>query len=119
MQSVRPGWWHVRAAHRKAELDAAIVRLRALVPDLPDVEGILVFGSYARGEVGPTSDLDLIVIQRSELPQMLRTFELYPKLRIGVAFDAIVYTPEEFERLRESRAFVAQAMREGFWLHAT
>lgn len=63
---------------------------------------IMVFGSYARGEVGPDSDLDLIVEMETDKPawkQAVEIGELFGLRDWGM--DILVYRPEEFER--ESR----------------
>lgn len=58
---------------------------------------IIAFGSYARGEHGPESDLDLIVELESDKPFWERTIEV-GKLFVprDWALDLLVYTPEEF-----------------------
>ena len=45
-------------------LTAVLERLRALKPELRErfgVDAVFVFGSHARGEAGPDSDLDLLI----------------------------------------------------------
>lgn len=58
---------------------------------------IIAFGSYARGEHDPESDLDLIVELESDKPFWERTIEV-GKLFVprDWALDLLVYTPEEF-----------------------
>lgn len=81
-------------------------RLRELLEGR--VLGAWLFGSHASGSAGPDSDLDLIVVARTELPFTRRPalfdelYELFP------ALDLLVYTPEEFERLRADPS-------PGFW----
>lgn len=53
---------------------------------------------------------------QSMLSQNRRTAALYEQPDLGAPFDPIVYTREEFERLSETRLFVAQALAEGRWL---
>jgi predicted nucleotidyltransferase len=60
---------------------------------------IILFGSHARGEAAPTSDLDFLIVQDSELSnrQVRRWVEhLLWGRRFGV--DLIVRRPEEVER---------------------
>jgi predicted nucleotidyltransferase len=83
-------------------------------------EKIILFGSAARGEMGPHSDVDLLVIKRGRFHQGDLTGTIYMNL-IGVdqAVDVIVVTPEEVERYRDSRPLViAPALREGRVLYA-
>lgn len=62
---------------------------------------IILFGSYARGEPGPDSDLDLMVEMESDLPlpeRAMKVDDLFAER--GWALDVWVYTPEEVRRLR-------------------
>lgn len=113
-----PQWWLERAAERRKRLDAAVERLREQLGGLESVRLALVFGSYGRNQVGPTSDLDVIVVQETELPQTQRAAELYARLGCAVPLDLIVYTPQEFERLQRTRSFVRQAVAEGRTIYA-
>ena len=74
---------------------------------------IILFGSLARGDVGPTSDLDLIVVMDTELDFMERLAYLYDGLGQTVALDLLPYTPEELAELEATRPFIQQALREG------
>lgn len=78
---------------------------------------VLVFGSFARGDVGSWSDLDMIAVMASDLSFIKRLGELYEQLVPHVGLDLLVYTPEEWEYMRE-RSFVRHALAEGKVLHA-
>ena len=84
----------------------------------PDVMKVGYFGSYARGDWGVGSDLDLVVIL-TECGE--------PPLRRGLAFDTIsgfplpvdllVYTHDEWRRLEAARApFVRRLNAEVQWV---
>lgn len=80
---------------------------------------VILFGSYARDEAGPDSDLDFLVIEdgpfgpeRSRRAEMVRLLRLVRDFRI--ATDFLVYTPEEIEKWQSSRNHVvSHALREG------
>ena len=77
-------------------------------------ERILLFGSAARGEMGPNSDIDLLVVKRGVHRRKLAA-EIHTHL-IGVrsAVDVVVVTPEDIERYKDSPASVIEpALREG------
>ena len=74
---------------------------------------IILFGSLARGDVGPISDLDLIVVLETEMSFTQRPAYLYDTLDQKVALDLLPYTQVELDELRESRPFIGQALREG------
>ncbi len=78
---------------------------------------VVAFGSFARDDVGIASDLDMIAVMESDLPFIERLDVLYRAISPAVGLDLLVYTPEEFEHMRE-RAFVRHALAEGRVLHA-
>ena len=77
-------------------------------------EKIILFGSAARGRMGPNSDVDLLIIKEGAdaLDLMAR---IYENLRgADAAVDAIVASPEDVERFKDSHALVFKsALREG------
>ncbi|MGH9432181.1 MAG: nucleotidyltransferase domain-containing protein [Terriglobia bacterium] len=81
---------------------------------------IVLFGSRARGEAGPGSDLDLLIVEDSHLPRYKRAAR-YLRALVGVfpAKDVVVWTPREVEAWsRVPNAFVTTALREGKTLYA-
>ena len=84
-------------------------------------ERIYLFGSKARGDDGPDSDYDLMVIVSDEAPLARRRSRLaYQRLwGIGTAADVLVWTNSQFDSRRHLRASLpATIMREGKLLHA-
>ncbi len=77
-------------------------------------EKIIVFGSTARDDRHPSSDLDLLVIKSGAHRRKLAQ-KIYMNLfGIGQAVDIIVVTPEDIERYRNSIGLVIEpALREG------
>jgi uncharacterized protein len=77
-------------------------------------EKIILFGSAARGDMGPNSDVDLLIIKKGADALDLMG-QIYRNLHgAGAAVDAIVVTPEDVERFKESHALVIKpALREG------
>jgi uncharacterized protein len=60
---------------------------------------IVLFGSHARGDAGPDSDIDLMIEMETDLPFLERSLavdRLFPH-RLW-ALDAVVYTPAEVLR---------------------
>jgi uncharacterized protein len=79
-------------------------------------ERIYLFGSRARGEGGPDSDYDLMmVVRHSALPGLKREQLAYQVLRgVGAAKDALVWTADEFDRrLHLPASLPATIEREG------
>ena len=67
---------------------------------------MILFGSFARGEDVADSDLDLVVVKRTNLPFWRRVAEVRRLLKPRIAADVMVYTPEELEQLARERPFV-------------
>ena len=81
---------------------------------------IYLFGSRARGEAGPNSDYDLlVVVASSDRPGYKRDQEAFRILKgLGVAKDVIVFTRDEFERKSNVVcSLAATVLREGQLLH--
>ncbi len=81
---------------------------------------IVLFGSRARGEARPGSDLDLLIVEESSLPRYKRAAR-YLRALVGAfpAKDVLVWTPQEIEAWsRVPNAFVTTALREGKTLYA-
>jgi predicted nucleotidyltransferase len=87
----------------------------ALVFHSHGIEKAILFGSYARGEPSRHSDIDLILVKQTKQRFLDRYEGLLQDLFLalpGIAVDALIYTPEEFETMRTKR-FVARAVQEG------
>jgi predicted nucleotidyltransferase len=97
-------------------LQIIIARITAAI----DPQKIILFGSWARGERGPHSDIDLLIVQESSLPRPRR----YAQIRrlfwgMGLPMDILVYTPEEFARYQSvPGSFTHTVAREGRVLYA-
>jgi predicted nucleotidyltransferase len=97
--------------------------LQAIVNRIVEVakpERIIMFGSAARDEMGPHSDVDLLVVKRGEFHRGHLVEEIYMNLiGLGQAVDVIVVTPEEIEKYKNRAALVIYpAVREGKVVYA-
>ena len=84
-------------------------------------ERIYLFGSVARGDAGPDSDYDLMVVVPDDAPAEMQDCDLaYRALRgLGIAKDVLVWTRGEFEkRLHLKASLPSTILREGKSLHA-
>jgi uncharacterized protein len=78
-----------------------------------DPEKIILLGSHARGDNDEESDIDLIVVYRTNKRFLDRLKELYVAWSIPKAVDILAYTPEEFARMTRDNLFLQDAMKEG------
>lgn len=100
---------------RKGNPDPAILAdvIKRIV-EVADPEKIVLFGSAARGTMGPDSDLDLLVIKGGKFNRNRLTTAIYRNLSGAIGVDAMVVTPEEVERYRDAECLViCPALREG------
>lgn len=82
-------------APTRADVEDAVERLVEAFDPLQ----IVVFGSYARGETRPGSDLDLLVIMPAVENKRNAALAMRRALSgLAVGKDVIVTTPEEIER---------------------
>jgi type III restriction enzyme len=83
-----------------------------------DPEKIVLFGSRARGDNRPDSDIDLLVIVDdllgSNRKRSMPIDSALSDLKLGIDKEVIVYTPAEVEEWRNASAhIVSTALREG------
>lgn len=97
--------------------------LRQIVDRLVDTlhpARIYLFGSQARGDTGPDSDYDLMVlVDRPTEPRYRLSQKGYRALRgVHAAVDVVVWDRETFDaRLHLKASFPATVVREGKLLH--
>jgi uncharacterized protein len=75
-------------------------------------ERAIIFGSWARGTADGFSDLDLVVVRKTDRPFVDRGLDLAPLLdALPVAVDVLVYTPEEFAAAMKRGVGIFDALR--------
>jgi hypothetical protein len=75
------------------------------------------FGSYARGNWGVGSDLDLLIIVESSGSPFERRGLDWDVTGLPVPADVLVYTKHEWEAFGNRGRFYSAAMREGVWVY--
>ena len=93
-------------------LDSALRKIVIQLSQIPEVERVLLFGSYATGRRDLFTDLDLLVVMDSEQDFIHRTAELYAKIHTDVDMDLLVYTPDELMKNREN-SFIRGVLETG------
>jgi len=94
------------------------IKLQEIIRRIVEVakpEKIILFGSAARGEMGPNSDFDLLVVKSGDYHRGRLVEEIYMHLfGVGQAVDVIVVTPEDIARFKDSHSLVIKpALKEG------
>lgn len=75
------------------------------------------FGSYARGDWGVGSDLDLVIVVESSNQPFERRSVDWDTTDLPVPVDALVYTQDEWEILGQQGGFQQTLARQIIWLY--
>jgi predicted nucleotidyltransferase len=81
---------------------------------------IILFGSAARGEMAPDSDVDVMVVVPEGVNHRQTAGSIYMQFRgLGFPVDVIVATPEQLDRYRDDIGFIYyDVLREGKEIYA-
>lgn len=92
-----------------------IPELKERIVEETKPERVILFGSYAWGQPDKDSDVDFLIIQKSDEPRRIRQINLRKKLfGSGVPMDFIIYTPTELEnRLKIRDVFMRKILKDG------
>lgn len=102
----------------KEAVDSAVRRwAQRMAVERKDILQIGYFGSYARGNWGVGSDLDLIIIVESSSEPMERRAVKWDTTDLPVPADLLVYTEDEWQKMRLQGRFGRTVMREAVWVY--
>ncbi|MFA5861743.1 MAG: nucleotidyltransferase domain-containing protein [Candidatus Thermoplasmatota archaeon] len=93
----------------------AVQRLRGRLAARVPLDLVVLFGSRARSEERPLSDVDLLVVSPAFEGKSLgeRAAPLYEAWDLNLPVDFLCYTPAEFARERARVSIVQVALHEG------
>lgn len=98
-------------------IDRAVRRWASrLVQNREGVLRIGYFGSYARGDWGVGSDLDLIIILESSNQPFMRRGREFDATELPVPADVVIYSKEEWQSLKQQGRFYETVMGETVWV---
>lgn len=98
---------------RRKVIDTLLDRLAPYEP-----ERVILFGSYARNESDELSDVDLVIIKDTTEDFFSRLRSVLRLLDVNRALDILVYTPTEFEIMKQrGNALIETVLEEGIVLY--
>ena len=100
------------AQQRRLLLEAELRRMAEEVPPF-GAQRVYLIGDLAAGQVGPDTELLLVVVQATAEPFHRRADFWVTHLRPRVGTRFLVYTPEEFEALAPVDPVLREALRTG------
>jgi len=100
------------AEHRRQLLTAEARRFAEEAPPYGAM-GAWIVGDLARGQVGPETELELVIVQLTDEPFQRRGefWEAHLRPRVGTRY--LVYTPDEMDELAEVDPLLAEATTTG------
>jgi len=101
-----------RKRERRLKLEQALAHVAAQLAAL-GAEKVILFGSVARGDIGPGSDLDLLAIMPPSRSGHKWSQTIYAQVDRGVACDILVYTPDELRENLPVSALLRRILKEG------
>lgn len=99
---------------RQKSLQEELSRIVLVIQNEYDPEKIVLFGSLASEAVHEWSDIDLLIVKKTDKRPIERTMEVTHLIRPTVGIDLFIYTPEEIELLlRERYPFLLNILKTG------
>ncbi len=98
--------------YREKTLEQELERITGIMPQLGVQQAILI-GDLASGQVGPESSLDLVMVIDIEGKFTRRMDFFISHLGPMLATNFLVYTPDEFQTLKETNIFLRNSLQTG------
>ena len=98
-----------------SNVQTTIDRLVEQIVQLAHPLRVVLFGSAARGNMAPGSDVDLLVVVPNGTHRRRTAQKLYREIRnVGVPFDVLVATPADLEKHKDNIGLIYRSvLREG------
>ncbi len=75
---------------------------------------IILFGSYAKGNPRPESDVDMLVVMDTKLREVQQAIQICQQIEYRFGLDLIVHTPKYLaERVKMGDSFLRDVIKEG------
>lgn len=107
-----------RKQARRAALQQALPKILGQLKAL-GARKVILFGSFARGEVGPRTDLDLLAVMPSERTSRRWMEIIYSTVQRPVACDILAYNEEELRQMVPASRLIRRILQEGKVVYET
>lgn len=105
------------AENRRNMLQAELMRFLDELPPL-GVQQIFVIGDFALSHVGIETALELLIIQETDEPFHRRSDFFVDHLRPRIETQFYVYTPDEFDQLKDVDSFLVRHINQSEAVYA-
>ena len=104
----------VTTQEREKSLKDELQRIVEIIKTEYAPEKVVLFGSLVADHVHEWSDIDLLIIKRTDKRPIERTMELVGLIKPKIGIDLFIYTPEEYELLLKERySFILNVVKTG------
>ncbi len=93
-------------------MDAKIKKELSRLKKKYGAEKLILFGSYARGDINKGSDIDIILIKNTNKRFIDRIGDVLKLYNGNIDLEPLVYTPQEFKKMG-GRDFIKTIIKEG------
>jgi len=106
---------------KKVQSEQILNEIIKRVVDTAHPKKIFLFGSAERGEMGPNSDFDIMVVVESGVHRRRTAQSIYRNLiGVGFAVDVVVVTEQDIEDYKEDIGMIIRpVLEEGRLLYAS
>ncbi|MFQ6052024.1 MAG: nucleotidyltransferase domain-containing protein [Candidatus Hydrothermarchaeota archaeon] len=105
----------------KLDNEELIIKLKSWAESLSrnrDVVGIILFGSLAKKEATPASDVDIVILLKDSKERFDDRIPRFLPEKLGLSVDVFPYTIEEFHSsLKENWGVAKEALESGILLY--
>jgi predicted nucleotidyltransferase len=105
---------------QEEKIEELLAEITRRIRAVSDPEQIILFGSYARGDFGPDSDVDVLVVKDETESTRAEAARIYRVLAdLGIPIDVVVVRTAYVQRYSQLVGTVVRpALREGKVLYA-
>jgi len=105
---------------RNTVSDRILSEIKRRIVETAHPHKIILFGSAESGEMGPNSDLDILVVMPSGVHRRNTARSIYRSLiGVGFAVDIVVVTEQDIERYKDNIGMVIKpALEKGRLIYA-